>query len=175
MKGNAFNFKITSPTTVMVVLVIGVLGTIILYLQQAQYALRAQSVYDEDSVGQNENKIVTQDEPNNTETGESNKPPTPIPSPAATNASSNTYPQQNSSSATVVAGQQDVKTNPQSEVGGIEAVNELFSGEDLGRQEDIEPKKDNKLTLTIVITGLVIGCLLAGMILLAKKSKSDEN
>jgi hypothetical protein len=77
-------------------------------------------------VGQNEGKIVTQDEPNSTQDPNSPalKKDIPVATPAQAQPTTTSSPEiYYPPEVTEVAGAQDVKTNPQSEVGGIEEAN----------------------------------------------------
>jgi len=128
-------------------------------------------------VGQDQNKNVTQDEPNTTE--DPNSPAidtTPEPEPASATVAPTVVRAvaQSQPTVTEVAGEQDVKTNPQSDVGGIDAVNSLFDGEDIGKQEPEEVVKDrSNLFLVICLGGVILLSLLLTIILL-KRSKDDD-
>jgi len=129
-------------------------------------------------VGQDQNKNVTQDEPNTTE--DPNSPaidttPEPEPAPATVAPTVVRAVAQSQPTVTEVAGEQDVKTNPQSEVGGIEDVNKLFDGEDIGMQDPEEVVKErSNLILMISLGGAILLSLLFLLILL-KRRKDDED
>jgi len=132
---------------------------------------------NQSDVGQDQDKTVTQDEPNTTE--DPNSPafdttPEPVPvtvQPTVLRAVSQTLPV-----ITKVAGEQDVKTDPQSEVGGIDEVNSLFGGEDIGKQTIDESGDQNTINwlLVMALGALPVVCL-ALLLLLLKKRKSEED
>ena len=68
---------------------------------------------------------------------------------------------------------QGVKTNPQSGVGGVAEVNQLFQGEDLGKQA--EPGKPNHMNWLLIIgiaTG-ILACIFLGIYLLRANKEED--
>lgn len=128
---------------------------------------------DTGNVGQTDGKIVTQKEPNSTQDPNSpsfKRQTTPPPAPQTKFVSTQSTPP----TTTVVAGAQDVKTNPQGEVGGVDAVNQLFKGEDIGKQADSEPASSLRswLWLLLVLPAAFITWLL--WFILRKHSKEDE-
>lgn len=134
-------------------------------------------VENSNNVGQTNDKIVTQDEPNSTQ--DPNSPAlkkdvpsaTPTPDqPAPTSNPTSYYPPE----VTQVAGAQDVKTNPQSEVGGIEEANQLFKGEDIGKQsEPIEKKQINWMIILAIGAGVIV-CAVLGYLVIKNKPSSDN-
>lgn len=75
---------------------------------------------------------------------------------------------------TAHAESEDVKTNPQSEVGGIDAVNELFKGDGVGQSPVPEPEKSTNWPLIIGLGAIPLICLLLAIIILKKKGSDDE-
>jgi hypothetical protein len=139
----------------------------------------AVEVVDEQSdVGQDQDKNVTQDEPNSTE--DPNSPaidttPEPDSTPVTLAPTVVRAVAQSQPAITEVAGEQDVKTNPQGKVGGIDEVNSLFSGEDIGRQEPEEAGEDSgKLLLMIGLGSAIFLPLLLLLFLLKRRKDEDE-
>lgn len=74
---------------------------------------------------------------------------------------------------TVVAGEQDVKTNPQGEVGGVNEVNQLLKGENVGKQPKAEQGSGISWLLIIGISIGVLVFILLGVFVL--KRSDDES
>jgi hypothetical protein len=77
---------------------------------------------------------------------------------------------------TTVAGAQDVKTNPQSGVGGVAEVNQLFKGEEIGKQPEAEPSKQaNWLLILGIATGILLLVIIGLYLLNSKENDNDES
>jgi hypothetical protein len=125
-------------------------------------------------VGQNQDKNVTQDEPNSTE--DPNSPAidtTPDPSPDPAPNTSDFRPTTSDDTATFVAAAQD--TNPQSEVGGIDEVNELFKDENIGAQSESEQGSETNWLMVLVLGLLTVICLLLAWVVFKKKKKDEDD
>lgn len=131
-----------------------------------------QSTFDEitGNVGQTNDKVVVQNE------GRSNVVLASLPNTTITEQHIVVVQStQNSPETTVVAGAQDVNTKPQSEVGGINEVNQLFPGENIGAQNNT-PEEGSNLLIRFVMFGLPVGViLLVPLFILKKKNKEDDD
>lgn len=132
--------------------------------------LKAQS--NPDDVGLNDNNTVTQDEPNTTE--DPNSPAidnTPDPTPTPALSTSDFRHTTSNTPANFVAAAQD--NNPQNEVGGVNEVNELFKGENIGGLPKPDEGSKTNWFLALGLGSLILMCLFLGLIVF-KKKKDEE-